>query len=685
MYNYPYGDTQQLNLDWFLTEFQNLVAAWEQEKAGIDGALDAEIAKAEAALADVFAARDAAATSATAANGSAQAAAQSASDASGYLATVDADATAARNAASNANRDATAANGSAQAAAQSATDAQTAATGVEESAAQITQNADDIADLKNAVDSETTDKINNQFNEWEQGSLQYRTGVNTDNDRTDRLRTKKYIVGSSIENVSIKNNYHVCIFVYSLSGVYEGILQSDGTVAIANSYYYFDGFPYAYISDDKLYRFILAEKSDANIYINDSTNIVITLKNDIIEQNTIDLSADCLSVFCSEMNRKAASLGMSSSSFDHPSGRYTTNQITAKDMVKLGVACCGNEQLNKIWGKKSYTITTKDILHRQIQIETTVQDLERLDNFYYVFGGKTGHVEETCNLLAVCEVAGKKIVGAIGQATNENARFSAMKQLMNIAEQKIGNGYCTIPFTKAATKNYILWETGLGSASFPAYFYTDFIDISDYSEIQYKNYLVTAASPKGGMAFYTDADKTTYISGVPAVAGNPSPGYGDFVTLTVPSGAKYARFSGLNDEEQYGKLEIRGIVSSVTDAENACACVLPDNPSMYEQYPFEYLYEQNDESVFNPCSVTKCLTSLVALDYCKNIHDVVNVIRKDVIAGSGDNLHELDQISVEDAIYDMMLPSSNDAAQTLARCIGFIMLNDYKLDYLLNA
>ena len=79
MYEYPYGDNQQLNLDWFLTEFKNLVAAWEAEKAGIDGALDDEIARAEAALADVFAARDAAAASASAAAASETAAGNSAS------------------------------------------------------------------------------------------------------------------------------------------------------------------------------------------------------------------------------------------------------------------------------------------------------------------------------------------------------------------------------------------------------------------------------------------------------------------------------------------------------------------------------------------------------------------------------------------------------------------------------
>ena len=114
MYEYPYGDNQQLNLDWFLTEFKNLVAAWEAEKAGIDGALDDEIARAEAALADVFAARDAAAASASAAAASETAAGNSASAAA-------ASQTAAGNSASAAAASETAAGNSASAAAASET------------------------------------------------------------------------------------------------------------------------------------------------------------------------------------------------------------------------------------------------------------------------------------------------------------------------------------------------------------------------------------------------------------------------------------------------------------------------------------------------------------------------------------------------------------------------------------
>lgn len=207
MYEYPFGNGQQLNLDWFLAEWKNLLAAWEAEKNGIDGALQAEIDRAEAALADVFSARDAAAQSASDADASKSAAAQSAEDASGYLATVRADANtasdaarnaaqsesnavesaqtalASKNTAANSERNAAQseanANSSKNAAAQSASDAdaskraaaqsaadadasksaaansqtaaQNAASSVEASAQQIATNAQDITNLKNAV------------------------------------------------------------------------------------------------------------------------------------------------------------------------------------------------------------------------------------------------------------------------------------------------------------------------------------------------------------------------------------------------------------------------------------------------------------------------------------------------------------------------------------------------------
>lgn len=231
MYEYPFGNGQQLNLDWFLNEWKNLLAAWEAEKNGIDGALQAEIDRAEAALADVFAARDAAAQSAANALESKNAAAQSAEDTSGYLATVRADANTASNAARNAAQSQSNAAESAQtalaskntaansernaaqseananssknaaaqsasdadasksaaaqsaaealahkdAAAQSAEDASDAAASVETSAQQITTNANDIISIKDALfdsfPSRVTPINKSQENQTENGAV----------------------------------------------------------------------------------------------------------------------------------------------------------------------------------------------------------------------------------------------------------------------------------------------------------------------------------------------------------------------------------------------------------------------------------------------------------------------------------------------------------------------------------
>lgn len=126
-YRYPYGNTEQMNLDWFLNQWEKFKADWAEAEAGIDGSLDAEIAKVEAAMSELYAARDAAAASATAAR-------QSSLDAAAAQ-------VAAGNSKTAAQAAETAARGSQQAAAESAQEAQASATGAENSAITATQAA----------------------------------------------------------------------------------------------------------------------------------------------------------------------------------------------------------------------------------------------------------------------------------------------------------------------------------------------------------------------------------------------------------------------------------------------------------------------------------------------------------------------------------------------------------------
>ena len=126
-YRYPYGNTEQMNLDWFLKQWEAFKADWAEAEAGIDGSLDAEIAKVEAAMSELYAARDAAAASATAAR-------QSSLDAAAAQ-------VAAGNSKTAAQAAETSARGSQQAAAESAQEAQASATGAENSALTATQAA----------------------------------------------------------------------------------------------------------------------------------------------------------------------------------------------------------------------------------------------------------------------------------------------------------------------------------------------------------------------------------------------------------------------------------------------------------------------------------------------------------------------------------------------------------------
>ena len=108
----------------------------------------------------------------------------------------------------------------------------------------------------------------------------------------------------------------------------------------------------------------------------------------------------------------------------------------------------------------------------------------------------------------------------------------------------------------------ILYESGTVMSQSTSTSYTDYVNVSSYKAIQYKCMMTSSTSGTItiGMAFY-DTNKT-YISGDPMVRGSSS-GYAyGLKTLTIPSGAVYARFtaykSGSSYETQYGTLEVYG-------------------------------------------------------------------------------------------------------------------------------
>lgn len=76
---------------------------------------------------------------------------------------------------------------------------------------------------------------------------------------------------------------------------------------------------------------------------------------------------------------------------------------------------------------------------------------------------------------------------------------------------------------------------------------------------------------------------------------------------------------------------------------------------------------------FRPASLTKLVTAMVVLDNCNDLSEVLEVISDDLVSGSGANLQAGDKITVIDALHNLLIPSSNQAAQVLARYFGGLM------------
>lgn len=84
------------------------------------------------------------------------------------------------------------------------------------------------------------------------------------------------------------------------------------------------------------------------------------------------------------------------------------------------------------------------------------------------------------------------------------------------------------------------------------------------------------------------------------------------------------------------------------------------------------LFEQNALERMNPASTTKMMTAIIALKY-GNLSDLVTVTEDAVITEAGSSMAGIapgDQITLEDLLYGLMIPSGNDAANAIAVHVG---------------
>lgn len=139
---------------------------------------------------------------------------------------------------------------------------------------------------------------------------------------------------------------------------------------------------------------------------------------------------------------------------------------------------------------------------------------------------------------------------------------------------------------------------------------------------------------------------------------------------------------GLGSIDRFGAMkELMDIASTilsgntttdtVTKADEAIAVLVPTYfTANYEQQTMEILYTQNETNIISPASTTKILTALTVLDWVEDINETFEFVQSDMIGGSGAVFSVGDVVSFKDALYALMLPSSNQSAQAMARVVG---------------
>lgn len=141
--------------------------------------------------------------------------------------------------------------------------------------------------------------------------------------------------------------------------------------------------------------------------------------------------------------------------------------------------------------------------------------------------------------------------------------------LENAIKGIVTGDYIPVSFTVGTDEAYIKYADGTLASSDTACA-TGFIDVSEFTKIKYKRTCTTAVNSQAGIAFYSDATESSYISGIKAAVNQSSIGYlSDLYEASVPYGAKYARFTMWRDTVTYGIFALYGLlIDRITDNTN---------------------------------------------------------------------------------------------------------------------
>lgn len=113
--------------------------------------------------------------------------------------------------------------------------------------------------------------------------------------------------------------------------------------------------------------------------------------------------------------------------------------------------------------------------------------------------------------------------------------------------------------------------------------------------------------------------------------------------------------------------------------QSAIACLIPAEGADFEN--LQILYAQDEDTQRVPASVTKVLTAICVLDFQKNLSETIKykIIDTDIGGFYINDFLPGDSVTISDALYALMLASSNVTAMALARETGGMILQSQKL------
>ncbi|WP_317954902.1 MULTISPECIES: BppU family phage baseplate upper protein [unclassified Staphylococcus] len=99
------------------------------------------------------------------------------------------------------------------------------------------------------------------------------------------------------------------------------------------------------------------------------------------------------------------------------------------------------------------------------------------------------------------------------------------------------------------------------------------------------------------------------------------------------------------------------------------------NPTLTTNNKPTPILSKNEDIRTTPASMTKVLTCIVLIENISNLNQTITFQESDFVGGSGVELKVGDVITLRDALYTMLLSSSNDTAKAVARVVGHHIIN----------